>query len=60
MVILQQVEFVIISMTLIFGQSLLILCGYLLKYKAHIMGFPICFRELRAKNDITDNKFETS
>ena len=25
------------------------------KYEAHIKGFPICFQDLQAKNDATDN-----
>ena len=43
MTILQQVEIVISCH--IFGQSLLLLCGLLHKYKAYIVELPICFRE---------------
>ena len=28
-------------------------------YEAYIKGFPICFHDLQAKNEATDNKFVT-
>ena len=56
MQILQQVEFVEIFMPYL--RSIANYTVWLLqKYIAHIKGFPICFREVQAINDVTDNKF---
>ena len=56
MTILQQVEIVVIFMP--YSRSIATHTMWLLhKYEAHIKVFPICFRDLHAKNDATDDKF---
>ena len=58
MTILQQVEIVVMFMP--FVRSIATHTVWLLhKYKAHIKGLPICFREVQVKNDVTDNTFVT-
>ena len=58
MTILQQVEIVVIVMP--YFRSIATHTVWLLhKYEAHVKGFQICFRDLQAKNDATDNNFVT-
>ena len=57
MTILQQVKIVIF---LPYFRLIATRTAWLLhKYKAHIKGFPICFREVQVKNNFTDTKFIT-
>ena len=57
MTILQQGE-IVVFMTC-FRSTATHTVWLLHKFEAHIKVFPICLRDLQAKNDATDNKFVT-
>ena len=59
MTILQQVEIVVFMPYFRSIATNTLTFFFHKKYDAHIKGFPICFRDLQAKNEATDSKFVT-